>query len=185
MSEPAHTYVIVAPPRSASTALARILWQHHAVRFYAHEPYGAVYHEGAPPATAEEALREPVDLDETVGGKSAEAAGLVVKEMTFQVGRCFPDLAAHTEWPVVFNVRIVIMPPKRGAAKRSGPRAVPCSQRLRVQERLGFGLNIAQRSWLLRAGDGSRSGGRIRMRCSSTSALETISIKIKIRARKE
>ena len=105
MSEPAHTYVIVAPPRSASTALARILWQHRAVRFYAHEPYGAVYHEGAPPATAEEALREPVDLDETVGGKSAEATGLVVKEMTFQVGRCFPDLAAHTARPVVFNVR--------------------------------------------------------------------------------
>src|SRR5439155_71560 len=103
VSEPAHTYVIVAPPRSASTALARILWQHHAVRFYAHEPYGAVYHEGAPPARAEEALREPVDLDETVGGKSAEAAGLVVKEMTFQDGRLFPDLAAHTEWPVVFN----------------------------------------------------------------------------------
>ena len=105
MSEPARTYVIVAPPRSASTALARILWQHPTVRFYVHEPYGAVYHEGAPPATADESFRAPVDLDETVGGKPADAIGLVVKEMTFQVGPCFPDLAARTARPVVFNVR--------------------------------------------------------------------------------
>jgi len=105
MTDPSSTYVIVAPPRSASTALARILWQHPAVRFYAHEPYGAVYHEGAPAAAAGEALRDPVDLNETIGGKSAAATGLVVKEMTFQVGSCFPELAARTAWPIVFNVR--------------------------------------------------------------------------------
>jgi len=102
---PGETYVIVAPPRSASTALARILWHHPAIRFYAHEPYGAVYHQGAGPDAAEEALDQAADLGVTIGGKPAGARGLVVKEMTFQVGGAFPELAARTTWPVIFNVR--------------------------------------------------------------------------------
>ena len=102
---PGRTYVIVAPPRSASTALARVLWHHSSVRWYAHEPFGAVYHDDAPLAAAEEALRAPADLEETVGGKPATAQGFVVKEMTFQVGADFPELLAHTTRPVVFNIR--------------------------------------------------------------------------------
>ena len=105
VARPEDTYVVVAPPRSASTALARILWHHETVRFYAHEPYGAAYHDGAGPEAAGEALRHPADLVVTIGDKPAGARGFVVKEMTFQVGRSFPGLAARTAWPIVFNVR--------------------------------------------------------------------------------
>jgi hypothetical protein len=100
-----HTYVIVAPPRSASTALARTLWHHSAVRWYAHEPYGATYHDGAAPSAADEALSHPADLAHTVDGKPPGGNGFAIKEMTFQVGAAFPDLAARTTRPVIFNVR--------------------------------------------------------------------------------
>jgi Sulfotransferase domain len=105
VTAPAETYLIVAPPRSASTPLARILWHHPAIRYYAHEPYGAVYHDGAGPEAAERAIAAAADLADTVGGKSATATGLVVKEMTFQVGPHFADLAAHTGNAIVFNLR--------------------------------------------------------------------------------
>ena len=46
----------------------------------------------------------------------------------------------------------------------NGPRAVPGSQRVRLQRQRGITLNALLRSWLLRAGDGSRSGGGVRVR---------------------
>ena len=99
------TYVIVAPPRSASTALARVLWHHSQVRWYSHEPFGAVYHTDAGLRAAEEALRSPADLEATIGGKPPGADGLAVKEMTFQVGNYFPELLFHTTRPLIFNLR--------------------------------------------------------------------------------
>lgn len=102
---PDQTYVIVAPPRSASTALARVLWHHSQVRWYSHEPFGVVYHTDAPLSAAEDALRSPADLEATIGGKPPGARGLVVKEMTFQAGNYFPELLFHTTQPVVFNLR--------------------------------------------------------------------------------
>ncbi len=97
-------YLVLAPPRTASTALARVLWQHPAVGWYSHEPYDLVYHRGAAPESAAAALERPASIraskDARAGGE-----GLVVKEMTFQVGRHFAALAALTARPVVFLLR--------------------------------------------------------------------------------
>ena len=37
-------FVIVSPPRSNSTAFARVFWEQPSVRFYAHEPFEVTYY---------------------------------------------------------------------------------------------------------------------------------------------
>ena len=37
-------YVIVSPPRCCSTAFARVLWEHPAIRYYSHEPFEVTYY---------------------------------------------------------------------------------------------------------------------------------------------
>jgi hypothetical protein len=96
-------YAIVAPPRTASTALARILWNHEQVGFYSHEPFEATWYEQAPVERAAELLEGPEPVRE-LGGRGAGRA-LVVKEMTFQVGDAFPLLASLATQPVVFLIR--------------------------------------------------------------------------------
>lgn len=102
---PEQTYVLVAPPRSASTALARLFWHHDDIRFYAHEPYGARFHDRAGSQSVDDALSRAADLDLTIGGKPAGSKGLTIKEMSFQVGDDFALLASRTTNPIVFNVR--------------------------------------------------------------------------------
>lgn len=96
-------YVLVGPPRTASTAVSRILWNHPAVGWYAHEPFEPTWYERAPVERAAELLEAP----ERVSGLGGRGAGeaLVVKEMTFQVGDAFPLLAALATSPVVFLIR--------------------------------------------------------------------------------
>lgn len=96
-------YVLVGPPRTASTAVSRILWNHPQVGWYSHEPFEATWYQGAGPERAAELLEasEPVaDL----GGRGAGEA-LVVKEMTFQVADAFPLLASLATRPIVFLIR--------------------------------------------------------------------------------
>jgi hypothetical protein len=95
--------LIVAPPRTASTALARILWNHPAVGFYCHEPFEPSWYRGAPPEHAAELLERPAPVAKLGGRGTGEA--LVVKEMTFQVGEAFPLLASLTTRPIVFLIR--------------------------------------------------------------------------------
>jgi hypothetical protein len=95
--------VIVAPPRTASTALARVLWNHPSVGFYSHEPFEPTYYRGAGPEVAAELLEAPQPVGE-LGGRGTGSA-LVVKEMTFQVGDAFPLLATLATRPIVFLVR--------------------------------------------------------------------------------
>jgi hypothetical protein len=96
-------YVLIGPPRTASTAVSRILWNHPAVGWYAHEPFEPTWYQGAAVERAEELLEAP-DAVDSLGGRGSGSA-LVVKEMTFQVGDAFPLLAELATRPVVFLVR--------------------------------------------------------------------------------
>ncbi len=94
---------IVAPPRTASTALARILWNHEAVGWYSHEPFEATWYQGAGPERATELLEAPEPVADLGGRGTGET--LVVKEMTFQVGDAFPLLAGLATRAIVFLIR--------------------------------------------------------------------------------
>jgi hypothetical protein len=94
--------VILSPPRCGSTALARSFWQHHAFRWYLHEPYDRAYHVGSngPPESVTEML-----VDRT-GPETPrpQGTGLVIKEMTFQAGDAMADFQVAT-MPVIFLIR--------------------------------------------------------------------------------
>lgn len=89
--------ILLSPPRSGSTALARAFWRHPAFGGYVHEPFDRAYHHSGGPATVLAAVADPLD----VGG----GAGLILKEMTFQAGPSAAELAAATDLPVVLTVR--------------------------------------------------------------------------------
>jgi hypothetical protein len=101
--------VLVGPPRTASTALARVLWNHPAVGWYRHEPFEATWYEGAGADRAVALLENPTPvgaLNPLRAGEAPEpSAALVVKEMTFQVGDAFPLLASLATRPIVFLIR--------------------------------------------------------------------------------
>jgi hypothetical protein len=99
--------LIVAPPRTASTALARILWNHPSVGFYSHEPFEPTYYRDAPASAAADLLEAPAPIAHLNPARADAPAGsaLVVKEMTFQVGNAFPLLAELATRPVVFLIR--------------------------------------------------------------------------------
>lgn len=96
-------YLLIGPPRTASTAVSRILWNHPAVGWYSHEPFEPTWYQGAGAERAEELLEAP-DAVEALGGRGTGSA-LVVKEMTFQVGDAFPLLAELATRPLVFVIR--------------------------------------------------------------------------------
>jgi hypothetical protein len=95
--------LVVGPPRTASTALARILWNHERVGWYSHEPFEATWYQDAGPERAAELLEAPEPVADLGGRGTGEA--LVVKEMTFQVGDAFPLLATLPTRPIVFLIR--------------------------------------------------------------------------------
>jgi Sulfotransferase domain len=101
--------ILVAPPRTASTALARVLWNHPAVGWYRHEPFEPTWYEGAPAEVAVELLEDPTPIGELNPSRAEEdvdpSAALVVKEMTFQAGDAFPLLAGLATRPIVFVIR--------------------------------------------------------------------------------
>lgn len=105
--------LILAPPRSASTAMARIFWEFPPVRYYSHEPFDRTYypHEDGHFDTENAVLsrlRNPIDLVEGGIKLNTLAPGerwLVVKEMTFQVGSRFPFLAGLVTKPVILLIR--------------------------------------------------------------------------------
>jgi hypothetical protein len=98
-------FVILAPPRTASTALARVLWEDPAVTHYAHEPFDRLYHRGEGPQTLADALADPTQVSRHTATDSGAGRGLVLKEMTFQVGRLIEPLAAFTDAPLIFLIR--------------------------------------------------------------------------------
>jgi hypothetical protein len=99
-------YVLIGPPRTASTAISRILWNHPAIGWYAHEPFEPTWYERAGVTRAEQLLEAP-EAVENLNPARPRGTGraLVVKEMTFQVGDAFPLLAELATRPVVFLIR--------------------------------------------------------------------------------
>ena len=111
----ARIHVIVAPPRSSSTALARVFWERPEVRYYSHEPFEVTYYRGRGVERVLEKLSSPVDLDRWKCVRRSEGASeLVIKEMPYQVGERFPLLADLATPPLVFLVR----DPRRTIASR-------------------------------------------------------------------
>lgn len=68
--------LIISPPRSASTALARAFWNHTAVSSYVHEPCGRFYHQGSEIRT----------ITEQVQAQRPAPGSTLVKLMSFQLG---------------------------------------------------------------------------------------------------
>jgi hypothetical protein len=102
----AEIYVIIAPPRSGSTALSRVFWEQPSIRYYAHEPFEIVYYQQRGVDEMLAKLRNPRDLT-AVKRNPGDALGrsLVIKEMPYQVGDSFRYLASLTRKPVVFLIR--------------------------------------------------------------------------------
>lgn len=98
-------FVILAPPRTASTALARVLWEHPSIGHYVHEPFDRLYHRGA----GVNALAAAFDAPNEVAARTREdrtgGRGVVVKEMTFQVGRLIEPLSRFSDAPLIFLIR--------------------------------------------------------------------------------
>ena len=88
--------LLVSPPRSASTALARSLLNHSQVGPYIHEPCDLYCHRSAPVSSILERLEAGLTT-----------TSLLIKEMTFQlgtgeVGDCF---LRNAQGPLVFLIR--------------------------------------------------------------------------------
>ena len=90
----ARPLLVVAPPRSASTAFARIFQQHSAINRYVHEPCGLYSYENTTLATV---------LDELDG----LAPRALVKEMTFQFRELVvaEEFFRHCHSPTIFLAR--------------------------------------------------------------------------------
>ncbi|MEV6345285.1 hypothetical protein [Actinoplanes sp. NPDC051851] len=95
--------VILSPPRAASTALARAFWQHPRFRWYLHEPFDRAYHRQDGDVAPIDWSAGRIDLGELTG--TARGPGLVVKEMTFQVGDRLDELVSRATLPVVVTLR--------------------------------------------------------------------------------
>jgi hypothetical protein len=98
-------FVILSPPRSSSTTLARVFWECPAVNFYCHEPFDIVYHRHAAEEDALRNMENPLDLKPIKKQAPWGGHGLLIKEMTFQVGARFEQFAALTTRPVIFLIR--------------------------------------------------------------------------------
>jgi hypothetical protein len=96
-----HIYLIVAPPRSSSTALARVFWRHPAIGFYNNEPFDRYYHWGS---GLDSVLDHLQNSNFRVPGARG-GQGLLIKEMTFQVDTHFGLLAELATSPTIFVLR--------------------------------------------------------------------------------
>lgn len=100
--------IVLSPPRSGSTAVARVLWNHPGISHHCHEPFEARYW-GNGLDEVPRILNSPLDLgsgQRVPLDTLSEAAGLLIKDMTFQVDQealeALGGLATH---PLVFVMR--------------------------------------------------------------------------------
>jgi hypothetical protein len=99
---------LVSPPRTGSTLVARILWRHPGITHHCHEPFEARYWGGAGFASVANILTRPMDVGsgERVDCQLLATGGLLVKEMTFQIGdEELLFLAGLATRPVIFVIR--------------------------------------------------------------------------------
>jgi hypothetical protein len=79
-------FLILAPPRTSSTALARCFWEIPEIRYYCHEPYEIIYYQKKPEIEAFYKIMSPIDLSKEYRNKKANSKWLLIKEMPYQVG---------------------------------------------------------------------------------------------------
>lgn len=98
--------VLVSPPRTGSTAVARLLWQHPAITHHCHEPFEACYWGSQGADSVGNCLRNPMEIDTGSRVRHADVpqgSGLLVKEMSFQLSISqFGLLAELATAPPVF-----------------------------------------------------------------------------------
>jgi len=87
--------VLVSPPRTGSTAVARLLWQHSAITHHCHEPFEACYWGNQGASSVRNCLLNPMEI--ATGNRVSLAdvppgSGLLVKEMSFQLSPTQFDL---------------------------------------------------------------------------------------------
>lgn len=101
--------VLVSPPRTGSTPVARLLWQHSALTHHCHEPFEAGYWGGGGDDGSTANLTTPMRIADGQRVPLAEVpsgAGLLMKEMSFQLNADqFRHLAGLRTAPVVFVMR--------------------------------------------------------------------------------
>jgi hypothetical protein len=99
-------YVIVAPPRTSSTAFARVFWEQPSIGYYSHEPFEETYYMGLALNHVLKNLLNPLDLQHIKNAQGdLRSKGLVIKEMPYQVWHNFPQLASLATSPIVFLIR--------------------------------------------------------------------------------
>ena len=99
-------YVIVSPPRCSSTAFARVFWEQPSIGYYSHEPFEVTYYKNLDLSHVVNKLENPLVLKRLKNHKNSDLGeGLVIKEMSFQVGKNFALLAALTQEPIIFMLR--------------------------------------------------------------------------------
>ncbi|WP_157756660.1 hypothetical protein [Plantactinospora sp. KBS50] len=109
---------LISPPRTGSTAVARLLWQHPAITHHCHEPFEACYWGSHGPDSVTSCLANPMEI--ATGGRVTLAdvphgSGLLIKEMSFQLSaEQFDTLAGLASAPLVF----VMCDPRLSATSR-------------------------------------------------------------------
>lgn len=97
---------LVSPPRTGSTAVARLLWQHSTITHHCHEPFEACYWGDQGMDSVESCLFNPmvVETGDRVSLADVPAgSGLLVKEMSFQLSAAqFELLTGLVTAPLVF-----------------------------------------------------------------------------------
>lgn len=100
---------LISPPRTGSTPVARLLWQHTAITHHCHEPFEAEYWGGNNSGSATDNLGNPMEIasGERVPLQAVPTdSGLLIKEMSFQlIAEQFLLLARFASAPVIFAMR--------------------------------------------------------------------------------
>lgn len=101
--------VVVSPPRTGSTPLARLLWENAGVSHHCHEPFEACYWDSRDVSQVMKCLGHPMNISTGKRNSLIEigsSTGLLVKEMTFQMKPPdFEMLVGIATHPIIFVMR--------------------------------------------------------------------------------
>ncbi|WP_242909174.1 hypothetical protein [Actinomadura terrae] len=98
--------LLISPPRTGSTVIARLLWQHALITHHCHEPFEACYWGGQGAESVASCLGNPMEVatgDRVRLADVPRGSGLLIKEMSFQLTPDqFDELAGIATAPVIF-----------------------------------------------------------------------------------
>jgi hypothetical protein len=97
-------FVILSPPRSCSTLIARIFWEHPNLGFFVMEPFDGVYQGRRSADDAMATISQPRPLTDMIREERTGSA-VLIKEITYQVDEYFTSFIRFTTRPVLFAVR--------------------------------------------------------------------------------